>query len=184
MKNRTDVRLRPVAGRDLEHLERFDRDASLSEPYEWRGFGNTRAHPERWEKDGYLTGYGSTEPNDESLLVVELGGETFAGIVSFRSVDRTGARSCLKIGILLLPGHRAQGIGATAQALRADYLFTHTIANRLEALTEADNVAEQRALELAGFTREGVLRGRGFARGAWRDAVVYGRVRSDAAPNN
>jgi len=181
MSGRSDVNLRPVVEGDLEHLERFDRDPSLSEPFEFRGFADARAHRERWEKDGYLSGYGSTEPGEESLLVVELPGTTFAGIVSFRSVDRTGSRGCLEIGILLLPEHRGQGIGATAQRMLADYLFSHTIANRLEALTEADNVAEQRALEAAGFTREAVLRGKGFARGAWRDAVIYARLRSDSA---
>jgi len=180
MDDRNDVTLRPVEERDLDHLARFDRDPSLSEPYEWRGFSNARAHRERWEKDGYLCGYGSTEPDEESLLVVELGSDTFAGIVSFRSVDRTGSRGCLEIGILLLPEHRGQGIGTSAQRLLADYLFHHTIANRLEALTEFDNVAEQQALEAAGFTREGVLRGRGFARGAWRDAVLYARLRGDS----
>jgi RimJ/RimL family protein N-acetyltransferase len=61
----------------------------------------------------------------------------------------------------------------------ADYLFSTTPANRLEATTEIDNVAEQRALEEAGFVREGVLRGRGFARGQWRDGVMYARLRDD-----
>jgi RimJ/RimL family protein N-acetyltransferase len=65
----------------------------------------------------------------------------------------------------------------------ADYLFSTTPANRLEATTETDNVAEQRALEKAGFVREGVLRGRGFVRGQWRDGVMYARLRDDPAPS-
>ena len=47
----------------------------------------------------------------------------------------------------------------------ARYLFAHTTAHRLEAGTEVGNVAEQRALEKAGFSREGVTRGIG-----WRTA--------------
>jgi RimJ/RimL family protein N-acetyltransferase len=45
-----------------------------------------------------------------------------------------------------------------------------------------DNVAEQRALERAGFLREAVMRGTGFARGSFRDGVVYARLRTDPEP--
>ena len=43
-------------------------------------------------------------------------------------------------------------------------------------------MAEQRALEKAGFVREGVLRGRGFVRGGWRDGVMYAWLRDDRPP--
>ncbi|MGP4102313.1 GNAT family N-acetyltransferase [Nonomuraea sp. KM90] len=59
------------------------------------------------------------------------------------------------------------------------YLFDHSTANRIEASTELTNVAEQRALEKAGFTRDGVLRGAGFRAGQWRDGVLYSVIRSD-----
>ena len=51
--------------------------------------------------------------------------------------------------------------------------------HRIEAATEVDNVAEQRALEKAGFTREGVLRGVGWRGGAHRDGVWYSMLRGD-----
>jgi RimJ/RimL family protein N-acetyltransferase len=50
---------------------------------------------------------------------------------------------------------------------------------RLEASTDIDNVAEQRALEKAGFLREGVLRHAQYRAGSWRDVVLYGRLRHD-----
>ena len=46
--------------------------------------------------------------------------------------------------------------------------IAHTRAHQIEAGTEITNVGEQRALEKAGFTREGVLRGALFCRGQWR----------------
>jgi RimJ/RimL family protein N-acetyltransferase len=46
---------------------------------------------------------------------------------------------------------------------------------RLEASTDVDNAAEQRALEGAGFTREGVLRSAQFRDGAFHDLVLYSR---------
>jgi RimJ/RimL family protein N-acetyltransferase len=88
----------------------------------------------------------------------------------------------VQVGVLLFPEHRGKGVGTSAQRLLADYSFSVTVANRLETTTEVDNVAEQRALENAGFVREGVLRGRGFVRGQWRDAVMYSRLRDDPAP--
>jgi RimJ/RimL family protein N-acetyltransferase len=50
---------------------------------------------------------------------------------------------------------------------------------RIEAATEVGNVAEQRALEKAGFTREGVHRCTGWRDGAYRDGVWYSMVRTD-----
>jgi len=43
-------------------------------------------------------------------------------------------------------------------------------------------VAEQRALEKAGFLREGIARHAQFRAGQWRDLVVYSRLRSDNSP--
>jgi RimJ/RimL family protein N-acetyltransferase len=51
--------------------------------------------------------------------------------------------------------------------------------NRIAAETEVGNVAEQRSLEKAGFTREGTLRGSCFRAGKWRDMASYSIVRAD-----
>jgi RimJ/RimL family protein N-acetyltransferase len=61
------------------------------------------------------------------------------------------------------------------------YLFEHTTVNRIEAATEVGNVAEQKALERAGFSREGVMRGIRWRGGAWRDEVLYSILRTDPA---
>jgi RimJ/RimL family protein N-acetyltransferase len=63
--------------------------------------------------------------------------------------------------------------------LLARYLFAHTLVNRIEAVTEITNVAEQRALEKAGFVREGVLRGSSFRNGQWHDQVIYSVLRDE-----
>lgn len=55
--------------------------------------------------------------------------------------------------------------------------------NRVQAETEITNIAEQRALEKAGFTREGVLRGATFRAGKWHDQVVYGVLRAEIELN-
>ena len=78
-------------------------------------------------------------------------------------------------------GHENLWWRMTAQRLLVRYLFAHTTAHRIEASTEADNLAEQRALEKAGFTREGICRAAGWRDGAWRDGVIYSILRTDPA---
>lgn len=84
------------------------------------------------------------------------------------------------IGISLIPDARGQGFGSIAQRLLADYLFEQTDTNRVEAQTDVENLAEQRALEKAGFTREGIARGSQFRAGAYHDLVTFARLRDDS----
>jgi len=84
------------------------------------------------------------------------------------------------IGISLVPEARGQGYGGIAQRLLADYLFETTDANRVEASTDVENLAEQRALEKAGFVREGIQRGSQFRAGTHHDLITYSRLRNDA----
>jgi aminoglycoside 6'-N-acetyltransferase len=62
-------------------------------------------------------------------------------------------------GIALRSESRGRGIGARAQGLLRGYLLDHTRADRIQAVTDVENRAEQRALETAGFRREGVIGG-------------------------
>ncbi|MFE9693735.1 GNAT family N-acetyltransferase [Micromonospora sp. NPDC005806] len=81
-----------------------------------------------------------------------------------------------------MPEWRGRGIGWRAQALLCDYLFAHTPAQRIQAGTHPENVAEQRSLEKAGFQLEGVVRACEFRAGAWRDGHLYSRLRDDPNP--
>jgi len=83
------------------------------------------------------------------------------------------------IGISLVPAERHHGHGTVAQRLLVDLLFRHTPVNRVEAHTDVDNVAEQRALEKVGFTREGTVRGAQWRDGAFHDGFLYGVLRSE-----
>jgi RimJ/RimL family protein N-acetyltransferase len=83
------------------------------------------------------------------------------------------------IGIWLGPDYRGRGIGRTAQGLLVDLLFAHTTTNRVEAHTDVENIAEQRALEAVGFVREGWTRGAQWRDGAYRDGFLYAVLRAD-----
>jgi RimJ/RimL family protein N-acetyltransferase len=86
---------------------------------------------------------------------------------------------CYNIGVWIAPEHRGKGHGAEAQRLLAAYLFDTYYLERVEASTDVDNIGEQRALEKAGFTREGVLRHACFRAGHWRDMVLFSKLRGE-----
>jgi RimJ/RimL family protein N-acetyltransferase len=107
-----------------------------------------------------------------------------AGDVSWHWVQwgpNSGSR-CPMIGIWLRPEYRGRGIGSIAQAELADLFFRHTTTNRVEAHTDVENVPEQRALEAAGFQREGLIRGAQWRDGAYRDGFLYAALRGDRGP--
>lgn len=91
------------------------------------------------------------------------------------------ASRCPMIGIWLAPVARGRGIGRAAQRQLAELFFAHTAVNRVEAATDVGNLAEQRALEAAGFTREGLVRAAQWRAGAYRDLYLYSMLRSDIA---
>jgi RimJ/RimL family protein N-acetyltransferase len=89
------------------------------------------------------------------------------------------ASRALNIGLSLIPDARGRGYGTEAQRLIAELLFRLFDIQRVEASTDIDNVAEQRSLEKAGFTREGVLRRAQSRAGGYHDLVSYSILRED-----
>lgn len=117
------------------------------------------------------------------LSVLDMTTGELLGGVSWHAVDYGGtvSSSAWNIGIGLMPTARGRGIGTLAQRLLVEHLLDTTELDRIEASTDVENVAEQRALEKAGFRREGILRGAQMRGGIRRDLVHYGLVRGDLA---
>ncbi len=113
-------------------------------------------------------------------LFVEVAGRV-CGSVSWHSTHYGPNAGSLawNIGIDLAPDVRGQGIGSTTQRLLAEYLLSVTPQFRVEASTDIANTAEQRALERAGFTREGILRGAQERTDGRHDLVCYSLLRDD-----
>ncbi|MER6508312.1 GNAT family protein [Nonomuraea sp. NPDC001636] len=165
------IELRAVREDDLAFLTRLIGDPDSSGEYQWYGWQDPHRLRRLWDENGMLG-------EDGGMLVIA-SGEDRAGLVSWRRQLTSRVSSCWEMGLIVAPGFRGKGHGTRAQRLLARYLFDHSPVNRVQATTELGNVAEQRALEKAGFTREGVLRGGGFRAGEWRDGVMYGIVRAD-----
>lgn len=155
------------------------------------GDGVALAEPAAGDSTTLATGQAGpfdVDPDDRPLpydapagSLVVLADGRLVGDVGWIPVFNGPTYACLawNIGIGLLPAARGRGIGSRAQRLLAEHLFATTDVDRVQASTDVDNIAEQRALERAGFRREGVLRGAQLRGGRRRDVVMYGVLRAD-----
>ena len=143
---------------------------------DWAGYRDAQAPARRLATDGYLG------PEDGRLMVESESEHVAAGFVTWHAGVYGGVAKYWEIGIALLPEWRGRGIGWQAQAMLCDYLFSHSPAQRIQAGTHAENVAEQRSLEKAGFQFEGIVRASEFRAGEWRDGYLYSRLRGDPSP--
>ncbi len=166
-----DVTLRPVAVADLAILERLTQDPGTAGEFAWLGWHKLTRYRRWWAENRLIS-------DDIGILMVVREADRL-GFVSWHKVQSTPGYYYWNIGIALLPEARGKGHGTQAQRMLARYLFAHTTVQRIEAATEVGNVAEQRALEKAGFTREGVQRCVGWRDGAYRDGVWYSMLRTD-----
>ncbi|MCT2582131.1 GNAT family N-acetyltransferase [Actinophytocola sp. S1-96] len=131
------------------------------------------------DRDDRLSPQTPRTPFRGAVLDAETG--RLLGVVSWHAVGYGGTFGCSawNIGIELVPDARGRGVGTTAQRLLVEHLFATTGLDRVEAGTDVDNVAELRALEKAGFRRDGVVRGAQVRDGRRRDMVLLGILRTD-----
>jgi [ribosomal protein S5]-alanine N-acetyltransferase len=168
------VRLRAFIEDDLPFLDRLCTDPDALGEFEWPGFSDPRARRRRWERDGYISG-------DSSAVAIVGKDGTVVGMATWKPRGFP-AGVTYEIGVAIAPEHRGQGLATAAQDLLVEYLLDHTTANRIEALTNDANVAEQKALERLGVRQEGLMRGRSFLQGKYVGTLVYGLLREDRRP--
>ena len=169
------VRLREVTPADARLLDTWRTDAAVVG--EFNDFGIETSSVEAALDEGRRF----VEEEMGRVAVERLEDGALIGDMSWhpaRYGPNEGSKA-LNMGISLHPDARGRGYGVEAQRLLAALLFDLFHVARVEASTDIENVAEQRALEKAGFTREGVLRQAQFRAGRHHDLVVYSRVRSD-----
>jgi RimJ/RimL family protein N-acetyltransferase len=167
------VILRPARQEDLSFLEEASRSDCEDEFNDFGVYAEGQIS-RRFEENGLFG-------NGNGLLIVTDYGGQFLGHVSFHQVRYGPGDTSIayNIGISLIPMQRGKGYGVEAQRLLAAYLFTTYTIMRVEASTDVENTREQRALEKAGFMREGVLRGAQWRNGAYHDMVSYSKLRGE-----
>jgi RimJ/RimL family protein N-acetyltransferase len=99
---------------------------------------------------------------------------TKIGTISHRPVFKTQ-----EIGYAMLPSERGKGYCFEAVTIMVDYLFLSKDIVRIQAHTDARNVASQKVLEKAGFKKEGTFRKEYFVRGEWRDSCTFSILREE-----
>jgi RimJ/RimL family protein N-acetyltransferase len=106
--------------------------------------------------------------------------DEFLGCLLFAGIDWD--RATANLGFWLVPAARGRGIMRRTILLGFDWI-TGLGVERVAAQTDVANVAAQRAMEAAGFTREGVLRGANPGLDGRVDYVAYARLVTDPSPS-
>jgi aminoglycoside 6'-N-acetyltransferase len=168
------VGLRPVGQSDIAVLDSWANNAAIQGSYNMFGL-----EPENGAMAGFQA-RGLLDDEHATLMIVTLDG-AIVGAMSYHVVrygPNSGSRA-YNIGLHIAPEQRNHSYGSEAQQLMAAYLLDTFPIARVEAETDITNLAEQRALEKAGFMREGVLRKAQWRAGDWHDLVIYSKVRGD-----
>jgi RimJ/RimL family protein N-acetyltransferase len=166
------VKLRPITLDEVSIFETHAVQRDADDPFNFFGWANPGLR--RSVTDGTVFG-----DHTGKLAVVTAEGDELVGDIGWFPVHWSPTCVAVNMGISLFPHARGKGYGTAAQRRFAEYLFATSAVNRIQAQTDIDNIPEQRSLEKAGFTREGVARGAQFRAGEYRDMVGYSFIRAD-----
>ena len=169
------IYLRIVTEADLALLNAWSNDIDFNSEYNSFGLQPADAIEKRFAENGLIS------PQQGRLLIVTSSNDEVIGFVSYQQA-RYGPNEgsiAFNIGISITSEHRGKGYGVEAQRLLVSYLFSTYPVMRIGASTDKENVAEQKALEKAGFTREGVMRQAQWRSGSWHDLVIYSKLRGE-----
>ena len=168
------VHLRVVTAADLALLTTWTNDLDFNSEYNTFGLRRADSVEKSFAENGLLS-----SQHGELLIVIET--DTVVGSISYHQT-RYGPNEgsiAYNIGLSIASAYRGKGYGTEAQKLLASYLFSTYPIMRVEATTDRENIAEQKALEKAGFTRDGVMRQAQWRTGSWHDMVVYSKLRGE-----
>jgi RimJ/RimL family protein N-acetyltransferase len=172
---------RSVRLREATLADAADVDARDADPAMRGAFNDLGQPPAKPLAEQLANGKRMVSPERGRLLIERIDDGAVVGDVSWHPVmyGPNEPSRALNIGVALDPDARGHGFGTEAQRLLAELLLEQFAVERIEASTDIDNIAEQRALEKAGFTREGVIRRAQFRAGGYHDLVNYSFVRED-----
>lgn len=118
-----------------------------------------------------------------------------SGHLRFLGIEKTSSRRLIglllyhrpqgfdyfEVGFYLVPLERGKGYGPEALRWLVSLLFERNDVATILAGTSSLNMASQRALEKAGFKREGQWKKTLFRNGKWEDSVIYVLYRDEGA---
>jgi [ribosomal protein S5]-alanine N-acetyltransferase len=111
-----------------------------------------------------------------SLAVADESDHRACGLVYLAVRPQPGV---MGLGYWIVPNARERGLGTRAVRTAVTWALRSAGMARVEAWVEPENLASQRLLVAAGFTREGVLRSFSSVGDRRADAVVFARTAGD-----
>ncbi len=164
------VKLRPFDNSDIDDLYRWSNDPEFYGDY---GFAPV-SKPELEElvkKGTYLIIESRVGDSGEQT-------NRKIGFISYYLI-RSDYPNLYEIGYRIIPSERRKGYTTEATRLVLDFLFTTKDIERIESVTDVENLPSQRVLEKNGFKREGELRKRFFNKGQYRNEYMYSLLREE-----
>ena len=160
------VRLRPLGDSDVDDFYKWWNDPEFSGEY--AGF-------EPISRDDVQEIVG----NEEWFMIISRLEDRKVGFISYYPVRRDYL-NLFEIGYRTMPSERRKGYTTEAARLLVDYLFSSKKEiERIESVTDVENVPSQRVLEKNGFKREAELRKRFFNKGEYRNEYMYSLLREE-----
>lgn len=145
------VRLTPIAVEDAADYHRMMREPSVA-AYSV-GLDRTLEDDERRMRS---TGYWWVSGQRVELAVRDAASGAFAGHLQLAQVAPTFGQAM--VGYSLVPEFRGRGFMTRAVNLLVEWAFANTALRRIVAGTHPSNIASQKVLTRADFSREGVQR--------------------------
>jgi RimJ/RimL family protein N-acetyltransferase len=164
------LRLRPLEAADLAIFEEDYSSRESAGEYQWFGFSPPRRD---LAEMGALSDHGGR-------LTATVAGRVVGSVFWFRKEYAPPDTSwCWELALHIRAQERGEGYGTRCIQLISKYLFDHTRAHRLQALTDSRNLAGQHILGACGYTFEGTLRSVQWREGAWHDYRLYSLLRGE-----
>lgn len=160
------VTLRTLEPDDLDFIHRWQNDPAFrDEMYARtpRDAEQVEELLERWR-----------EPEDDMSLLVCVDGDPIGKVALFRVTRHRG-----ELAYWLVPDAQGKGYATEAVSLLIDHAFDAVGLHKVHARVADFNEASRGLLASLGFTEEGRLREHAFVRGAHRDEIRYGLLRTE-----
>jgi ribosomal-protein-alanine N-acetyltransferase len=161
-----EIRLRPVDDSDIDDLHNWWNDPGFAGRYD-SFFPKSESEVEELVKEGRF------------FVILSRSEDKKIGFIVYH-LTRSDYLNLFEAGCRINPGERRKGYATEATRLIVDYIFeTKRDIERIESITDTENVPSQKVLEKNGFKREGELRRRFFKKGQYRSEYIYSLLREE-----
>ncbi len=165
------VKLRPFANSDIDDLYRWYNDLEFAGDYGFSPISKSELEKDVKEGTFFIIENRARDSLEQMNKKV--------GFISYYLVRRDYP-NLYEIGYQIIPSERRRGYTTEAARLLVDHLFgSKKEIERIESVTDVENVPSQRVLEKTGFKRECELRKRFFNKGQYRNEYMYSLLREE-----